>query len=444
MKTHETTEGRVRSAHEIDFREIEELTKRAEAGDEVAKQEVSNVAKVIKDSGLIESVADQITDDMKDKLSDFAQGIVENYIEVFNRIHETDFDSLDQIEDYLKEKELSSGVNFEEIVETTVIRPKDFVHTLGRLTDKVFSNELTLQEGQKGKKKRVTLDKKRTISIFASVNYDKVLEDLGSKAKVPELTEEDRQVLDGIITNLVAGNNIMTYDMIYRGFSGKIDNGDIYIPDEIYQMIDTALDHFRGVLMIDNSPEVEAKGQKIDKIIFDEPILHFSRLRKGKINGKDIDGEKIGLIVVYDYPSLFKFAQANGNEIDTRDIKLLDVPKVNNTPENLKLKRYLYNRVISMRNNYERKVLQGHKQMTLSRKILFSSVFEYLGITIDKSNAGRQRKIKITQKIESILNYWTDFGLIEGYTKTKKNGSNEVDGLEINFVKKLEKKDSPS
>lgn len=438
MKTHETTEGRVRSAHEIDFREIEELTKRAEAGDEVAKQEVSNVAKVIKDSGLIESVADQITDDMKDKLSDFAQGIVENYIEVFNRIHETDFDSLDQIEDYLKEKELSSGVNFEEIVETTVIRPKDFVHTLGRLTDKVFSNELTLQEGQKGKKKRVTLDKKRTISIFASVNYDKVLEDLGSKAKVPELTEDDRQVLDGIITNLVAGNNIMTYDMIYRGFSGKIDNGDIYIPDEIYQMIDTALDHFRGVLMIDNSPEVEAKGQKIDKIIFDEPILHFSRLRKATINGKDIDGEKIGLIVVYDYPSLFKFAQANGNEIDTRDIKLLDVPKVNNTPENLKLKRYLYNRVISMRNNYERKVLQGHKQMTLSRKILFSSVFEY----IEASGSDRKRKYKIVQKIESILNYWKDFGLIEGYTKTKKNGSNEVDGIEINFVKKLEEKDS--
>ena len=443
MKKHETTERRVRSASEIDYREIEELTKKAEAGDEVAKQEIANIAKVIKDSGLIESITDLVfSGNMGEKLSDLARDIVSNYIDAFNRIHETNFDSLEQIEEYLKEKEVSDEVNFEDIVETTVTRPKDFVHTLGRLTDKVFSNELTLQKGQSGKKKRLTLDKKKTISIFASVNYDKVLKDLGERAKIPELTEDDRQVLDGIITNLVAGNNVMSYDMIYRGFSGKIDNGDIYIPDEIYRMIDTALDHFRGVLMIDNTPEVETKGAKATRISFDSPILHFDRLQKATINGKEIDGEKLGLIIVYDYPSLYKFAQANGNEIDTRDIKLLDVPKVNNTPENLKLKRYLYNRVIAMRNNYERNVLQKHKTMTLSRKILFSSVFEYLGITLDKSNAGRQRKIKITQKIESILNYWTDFGLIEGYTKTKKNGSNEVDGIEINFVKKLDKKDS--
>ena len=91
-----------------------------------------------------------------------------------------------------------------------------------------------------------------------------------------------------------------------------------------------------------------------------------------------------------------------------------------------------------MRNNYERNVLQKHKTMTLSRKILFSSIFEYIGA----SGSDRKRKYKIVQKIESILDYWTDFGLIEGYTKTKKNGSNEVDGIEINFVKKLDKKDS--
>lgn len=438
MNKHETTEKRVRSAQEIDFREIKELTKRAEEGDEVAKQEVSIVAHEIEKSGLVELLTDNLlTDERRKDLSDFSRAIIKNYIEVFNRIHETDFDSLDQIEDYLKKKELSPEVDFEEIVETTVIRPKDFVHTLGRLTDKVFSNELTVQKGQK-KKRGVYLDKKKTISIFATVNYDKVIEDLGANAKVPELTEDDRQVLDGIITNLVAGNNIMTYDMIYRGFSGKIDNGDIYIPDEIYSMIDTALDHFRGILRIDNQPEVEIKGNTVDRIIFDEPILHFSRLQRATINGKNIDGEKIGLIVVYDFPSIYKLAQANGNEIDTRDIKLLDVPKINNTPENLKLKRYLYNRVIAMRNNYERKVLQSHKQMTLSRKILFSSVFEYIGAEVDKSNAGRKKKEKVVKKIESILNYWKDFGLIAGYTKTKKNGSNEVDGIEINFVKKLE------
>lgn len=440
MKKHDTTEKRVRSASEIDFREIKELSRKAEAGDEVAKKEVEKIAQAIKESGLIDKISDFVhSDEIKKNMDDLSRRIVSNYIDAFNKIHETDFDSLDQIEEYLKEKDISDDVNFEEIVETTVTRPKDFVHTLGRLTDKVFVNELTLEKGERGKIK-VTLDNKNKTAIYASLDYNQIIKDLGAEAEIPQTTEDDRQVLDGIITNLFAGNWIMSYDMIYRGFSGKIDNGDIYIPEEIYRMIDTALDHFRGVLKIDNAPEVKAKaknGEQVTRITFDGPILHFDRLQKATINGKEIDGEKIGIIKVLDFPSLYKFALANGNEIDTRDIRLLDVPKVNNTPENLKLKRYLYKRVIAMRNNYDRNVLQKHKKMTLSRKILFSSIFEYIGA----SGADRKRKYKIVLKIKSILDHWTDFGLIEGYTKTRKKGSNEDDGIEINFVKKLEKKD---
>ena len=94
-----------------------------------------------------------------------------------------------------------------------------------------------------------------------------------------------------------------------------------------------------------------------------------------------------------------------------------------------------------MRNNYERKVLQDHKRMTVERKILFESVFKYIGAdNVDKSNAGSQKKAKVVKKIFTILDYWKDSGLIEGYTKTKKAGSNEIDGVEINFLKKLEEK----
>lgn len=435
MRSQETTKKKARSASEIDFREIGEISRKAKEGDKVAKAEIKKIAQAIKDSGLDDNFSKLISDQTNDEISGFAQDIVKNYIDAFNRINETSFDSLDQIEDYLKGKEKSSEVDFEEIVETTVIHPKDFTHTLGRLTEKVFSNELTLQKGQSGKKRRVTLDGDKKVSVYVSVDYDKVLSDFEKIAKIPELTEDGRQVIDGIVSNFIAGNRIMTYNMIYRGFSGDMNSRRL--PLGVFEMISEALLSFRGWLKIEDNGSNKRTTQS-----YNEPLLMYRQYEESEsviINGKEVKGGE-GIIEVFDLPTIYRFAQANGNEIDSRDIKLLNVPKVNNTPENLKLKRYLYHRVIVMRNNYERRVLQKHKSMSLSRKILFSSIFEYIGA----SGSDRKRKYKIVQKIESILDYWKDFGLIEGYTKTRKAGSNEVDGVEINFVKKLEEKKQDS
>lgn len=428
MKRQDTTGERPRSADDIDFREIEELVRSAKDGDEKAKKEIEDLGKILEDADVGKELRELVG-----AHEEFVRDIVVAYIETFNQIHETYFVSLDEIKKFLETQENTPEISFESVVDATTARPEDFVHTLGRLTDKVFSNEVTLKEGQTGKF-GVPLGKERTVSVYASVNYDNVIKDLGPGAKVPELTGDDREILDGIISNLYAGNKVMTYKMIYRSISGKVDEGDIYVPDEIYDMIDKALDHFRGVLMIDNSPEVKERGGKIERISFDGPILHYDRLQRATINGKEIDGEREGIIFVYDFPSLYRFAQANRGEIDTRDIKLLNVPKFNNTLENRRLKRYLYYRVIQMRSDYERNVLyRKNGKMTCSRKILFSSVFEYIGTDVKD----RQRKYKIIQKMETILNYWKQYGLISNYTKTKKLGSKEYDGVEIGFVQRI-------
>ena len=432
----ETTKKRYRSSKEIDFREFEDLIEKAKSGDDIAKEETRILSNAIRESIETSGLGKKISEMFSESSIGIVQDLVRAYIEYFNKEHDTRFENLEELDRYIKENEIKEDISIEKILDVSSTRPKDYVHTVGRLTDKVFQNALTRKKGQVGDA-ILDLNRKRTISIYASVNYDEVLKDLGENAKVPTLTEDDRQVLDGIISNLVAGNRVMTYDMIYRGFSGKINDMDIYIPEDIYQMINTALDHFRGFLRIDNLPEVNAKGQNTRRIIFDGPILHYDRLQSATINGKSIDGDKIGIIIVHDFPSLYKFAQMNGNEIDTRDIRLLNVPKINNTPENLKIKRYLYNRIIAMRNDYERNVLTRHKSMLLSRRILFSSIFDYIGADIDKSNLGRQKKMKIVQKIEIILEYWKSFGLIDGYHKTKSPGSTSFDGIDISFYKKI-------
>lgn len=431
MKKQKTTERETRSLHDIDYRELKEIAKRAKAGDETAKEEARIIGEAIKKSKIF------------DNLSDITKDIVQGYIAAFNRIHKTNFKTIDQVEKYLRDNNLSpeEDVNFEELVETMVVRPKDYVRTLGVLTDRVFDNKITLKKGQKGKQK-VLLRKEnkkkkiKEVSIFASVNYDKVLQDLGENAKIPEFTDDGRQVLDGILSNYLAGNRIMTYLMIYKGFTG--DENCERLPDGVFEMISEALLSFRGWLRIENN----GSNQRTDKN-YGEPILIFRQYEETEsviINGKEVNGGK-GIIEVYELSVLCRFALDNGNEVDTRPIKLLNVPKINNTPENLKLKRYLYNRVIIMRNDYERNVLKDHKNMKVNRKISLESVFKYIRAdNIDKTNSGRQKKAKVVKKIFTILDYWRDFGLIEGYVKTTRPGSTETDGIEINFFKKLEKK----
>ena len=435
MKDHETTE-KARPSSRISFSEVGDLIEKAKQGDPIAKQEVENLARDFRESGFIEAVEEMI-EGISAPLSGFAEDILNKYILTFNRINETNFKSLDQIEKYVKENNLKIEDEREvsDIVETSVVRPHDYVQTLGKLTDKVFKNEITLQRGSKGKYKvKLYEDPKKVneVSIYASVDYDKVFEDFGDNAKIPDLNDDGRQVLNGVITQYNAGNRIMTYLMIYRGFSG--DENCKRLPDGIFEMISEALLSFRGWLRIQSN----GSNKRTDKN-YNEALLVFRQYEESEsviINGKTIKGGN-GIIEVYETPVLYRFALDNGNEVDTRPIKLLDVPGLNNTLENLRLKRYLYSRVIAMRNNYERNVLKKHKKMSVSRKILFDAIFDH----IEATETDRKRKYKIVRKIENILDYWRDYGLISGYTKTKRKGSNEVDGVEIDFIKREEIED---
>lgn len=421
----ETTGGRSRTPDKIDVRDIKSLVKKAEDGDEISRKELEGVMKSFRSSDLYKQLS-SITNETSSSL---IERVVEVYIQFFNSSHGTNFDDTEQIAEYLKEHGLSEddGIDFQEIVEATTARPKKYIHPLTKVSDKLFRNEIT-REGRK-----VGLNDAKTVQVFVSLNYDKVIEELGESAKIPKLSEDDRQVLDGIVTQLVAGNTVMTYDMIYRGFSGKINDGDIYISEEIYNMIDSALDNFKGWLRIDNKPMIDS-GYTKNHLVYEGAILHFERVKKAKINGKGLEGEKTGIIRVLDFPSLYKFAEQNGKEIDTRDIKLLDVPNMKNTRDGLRLKRYLYHRIVIMRRDFETNVLQKRGKMTKSRIIKLSSILEYIGMEIEKSNKGRQAKNKLLKKIDGILDYWIEYGLIKSYEKRKRPGSKEIDSIEIHFI----------
>lgn len=395
-----------------------------------------------------ETLPDYFTDDdvvswespSPEELKDFEKRLVEGYIIAFNKAHKTELETLEEVEAYQKEHELTveSSVDFDELAKEMTARPREYVHTTGKLTKYVFGNKLTRKSGDSSTIFKVPLDNAKTIFVFVSLDYKNILESLGEGAQLPKLSDDDWEVFDGIVTNLVAGNWVMTYSMIYRGFTGKVENDTLRISDDIFDRIDNSLNNFRGILNINKS---EAKDEASVEKSFDGPILHFDRIKEAVINGKKVNGEgKNGIIIVYALPSLYEFAQLNGNEVDVQDIKLLDVPKVNNTRDNMKIKRYLYKRVAAMRSNFKRNVIGNHKRMTLSRNILLSSLFNEIGRSIDTSTTkGRVEKTRVVKTIEKTLNHWRDLSFIVDYTWLKTEGSRELRGIEISFSKQIDR-----
>ena len=118
------------------------------------------------------------------------------------------------------------------------------------------------------------------------------------------------------------------------------------------------------------------------------------------------------------------------NEIDTRNIVLRNVPSLNTGNESEKIRDYLYRRILAMKNGYERSKRQ-HKSMNMSRKIIFNTLYKELGV----SDPNRDKKSDIKSKVDRCLSHWAKQEFIVSYKYTKKPGSNQYDGVEINFIK---------
>lgn len=356
----------------------------------------------------------------------FLDDIVKNYIKYFNGEYETDFDNMTDIIEYLHEHSEIIGNNV-----VFAAKPKNYVRMVDKVTTEIFSGIM-----ENKKRYRIQLDYKKTANVYVTINYDEVFKNLPPDMKKIVPKYDYLQVLNGIHSLLEAQNHIMTYKMIYRAFTG--DENCRRLPQDMFDHISKALTAFRGLLTIKN---VEGARN------FKEPILSFKQFEDDEevvINGQKFTGQD-GVVIVYDYSPLYYFAKENGNEIDKRDIRLLNVPGINNTPQNLRLKSYLYDRVTVMRSNYERQVLFRHKRMTVSRKIRYDAIFDAIKDTDEeeKKVIDKKKKDIIKGKIKKILSYWQDYGLFESVDyKITKPGSKEHVALEINFIKEDEKKES--
>lgn len=307
---------------------------------------------------------------------------------------------------------------------TLVARPSKYSTTVDKISGLLFANEITKPvDADPEAAYEIVLGgtKKKPVIASASIDYAELLSNKAIQS-VPDLESYDYTVHDAIVTHILAGNRIITVDMIYRAMTGKVD-GKVNVSEEIFQKIKRSLGKFNGRLFIDFRG-TDASGEPIT-LHFNEPLLMYSWIET-KIHGKSV----AAIRVPYDAdPVLLKWARLNGNEIDTRDITLRDIPRLNNGEESATIRDYLYRRIIAMRNGYDR-AKRRHKPFNMSRKIRFETLYKELGI----SDPNKDKKLAIKSKVDRCLKYWEKQKLIVSYQYTKKSGTNQYDGVEINFV----------
>lgn len=311
-----------------------------------------------------------------------------------------------------------------------VTRPKDYVTTVDRITKKLFENRLTRPlDAQDGALWDVPLDGERgNVVARVAIDYKELIE-AGKISHLPKLTAKHYILHDAIVTQILAGNRKMTYEMIYRAMTGKV-NGKVTVPDDMVAFYDEALP------LLGSRVQLKFSGKSVDgneiEIDFDEPLVTYT-LGTAKINGKTV---KKVLQIPEDTrfdPLLLKWSRANGNELDTRDITLLDVPKLNNGDESLLLKMCLYRRLIKMRNTFERTKKSKYEISENQRTIRYDYIYAELGI--EDPDANKRRLLK--DKIDRCMTYWKDKGLIESYEhKRDKSAGNTFYAIVVSFMPK--------
>lgn len=311
----------------------------------------------------------------------------------------------------------------------TTATPKKYVTTVDRISKKAFKGGLVRPlDADSSDLWDVRLESHRSKSeVIArvAIDYKKIMES-ENISDLPKLTDDDYDVHDAIISELNAGNYVFTKTMLYRVMTGKMKVKDLEIPADADRVIEDALLKFKGTMQLEYSGE--DKDGNIIEIKLDEPLVTYIR-GKGYLNGKYMEDL---IILPRDdrfAPPLYKWAQFNRNEIDTRDVTLLDVKGLNNGRESRVIKMCLYRRLISMRNSFERKYHSKKELPNNQRSIRYD--FIYSALSLEDPDKNKRRLIK--NKIDRCMSYWKDKGFIADYLH-KRDNSGTYYAVEVSFL----------
>lgn len=237
---------------------------------------------------------------------------------------------------------------------------------------------------------------KKPVETRVSINYD-ALEDVKGEKK---LLPEDREVHDAALSNFLAGNDVMTYGMIFNAMTGK-NKETADLTEEQFRLIDNGITKLLYTpLKLNNKDQAEKYGYS--EISYDGPIIQGERV-KAKINGHQAEAA----LQINRVPILYQFADNSDGQIVRIPSALLDTP-ISKNRESIILQGYLFRRISAI------------KAGSLTNKILYDTIYRNIKADAETPAALRKKKAKIREKIKKILDFWKERDFISGYVELDK------------------------
>lgn len=292
------------------------------------------------------------------------------------------------------DRNLQDPSEFKEIIDLTVRTkyPGNFITPTDKESWHIFSgayasgDQWKLDVGQRGAKKQIT--------SFVTVDFEKLNGSVQIRGR-KELVPYDRAVHDAIITLFVdGGNEYITPQMIYQVIAG---NPKARLTAKQAEAIsDSITKCMYSRVIIDGSEVAAAYG--FEKFKYDGSLIVGERVTA------TLNGTVLECLHLLRKPILYEYADKK-NQIGRFDIKLLNSP-INKTEETITLQDYLCRRILSMKGS-----------SSLSKTIVYETVYNQIEIKAATDGALRKKKSKVRGQIKSILDFWKQEGFILGYVE---------------------------
>ena len=214
-------------------------------------------------------------------------------------------------------------------------------------------------------------------------------------------------VLNGVVTQLLAGNTILTPDMIHRAMSGFGEAR--YLSPNQKAEVTKSIDKMRKTMgTIDATMEAKAYGLNVDELKLEDHLI-VAKKANVTISGKKrtayiFPRNKDGSI---DMPVLYTYAKIS-NQIQSVPAAVLQIP-ISSTPKNIVLRDYLIREIGAMRN----------PRATRRPEITYDGIYKRLEI----NQSGKSAKVEMKRArdaTEKILSYWISIGFIQSFSTYKK------------------------
>lgn len=219
---------------------------------------------------------------------------------------------------------------------------------------------------------------------------------------IRSLTEGHRAVLDAVLSQLAAGNSIITSGMIYRTMSGK--SSDAFIHQSSIQMVDKYMQDLMYTPMRINMPITTSDGEAAGGIL-DGPILPAERITI-KMSGAKCTAYQISTL-----PIVFRYARAL-QSISVSPIALRNIPDMSYTARNINILNILHRKVAPLLYPPTGRYVRP-QPLVIEYQPLFDTV-------IDKNSAQMAvMRRRVRTVVASILNTWVNNGTIAKWEELK-------------------------